>query len=480
MSYDVVVVGGGVLGAAIAARLAQTSASVCLLERQDDLCQGASKGNAGVAVSHLAAPGTLEARLIAASSPRWEDIAERLDVAFERRGALVVALDRDERQELEPLAQAAREGGAPGARVVDRHEALALEPLLTERQHGAVLLPGEGIIDSLRLVFAYARLAALNGAHIATASEVVGATVSDGRVLSLSTRRGDVAARFVVNAAGLGLAHVSALAGGRALEVTPRNGQYWVMDPAWGRRLSRIVIPVRGPAPQTRGVQVIPTTSGAALVGPTAEDMPGGDDTATRAPQLQTVLEHGRRLVPSLDGALAIKSFAANRVVVGRDSLLLERDPRVRNLVHAGNRAIGVSCSPALAEETLALLRHAGLHAEDRPEAVDRLPPQAGVEGRPGRSRAAGSRQPRPGDGRVVCPCRAVSAEDVLVALSGPTGARTLEGVRKRTGAMAGRCQGAMCLADVARLCALALERPLAELVSAAGDGASEAVGDGA
>jgi glycerol-3-phosphate dehydrogenase len=128
---DVAVIGGGVLGAAIAWRLSQTAATVCLIEREDDLVEGASKGNAGIATTFYAAPGTLEAQLIAESFPRWEDLCERLDVPFRRIGALTVALDEAQREQLPELLERALGAGAAGARLVGPGEARELEPLLS-------------------------------------------------------------------------------------------------------------------------------------------------------------------------------------------------------------------------------------------------------------------------------------------------------------------------------------------------------------
>lgn len=435
---DVAVIGGGVIGAAIAARVASTSASVCLLERERDLCEGASKGNAGVTVCALAAPGTLEAKLVADSHPRWEEICERLEVPFARVGALIVALDGEERDELEEVARLARQAGASGARTLSREQALRIEPALNPDLHGAVLLPDEGIIDSLRLVFAYAELAARNGARIVRDCEIVGFERSGGALLGVHWARGAVggriAVRFVINAAGIAVGELSALAGGDPLPARPRQGQYLVLDGEWPGRPSRILIPVRGPAAQTRGVQVIPTTAGNTLVGPTAQDTLDPHDTATDARHMALLLEHGRRLVPALDGALAIKSFAANRVVVGEDSLLLRRDGELENLIHASNRAIGLSCAPAIAEEVLALMGEAGLRASERSDALTRLP-----------------RRPRLR--RVVCPCMRVGEREVRAALRGPVPALSPDGVRKRTGAASGRCQGALCMHEIMRLC---------------------------
>src|ERR1700722_1121000 len=189
---DVAIIGGGVLGTAIAWRLSQTSASVCLIEREDDLVEGASKGNAGIATTFYAAPGTLEAQLIAESYPRWDDICERLDVPFRRMGSLTVALNAAQADQLPGLLEQALGAGATGARLVEAREARQMEPLLAETITGALVLPDEGIIDPVRLVCGYGELAAANAVRIALGCTATGVDVIDGRIAAVHTSRGTV------------------------------------------------------------------------------------------------------------------------------------------------------------------------------------------------------------------------------------------------------------------------------------------------
>lgn len=481
-AYDVVVIGGGVIGTSVAARLSQTTVSVCLLERASDLCEGTSKGNAGVTVSSFAAPDSLEGLLVKESFRRWEDITERLDVPFTRVGALVVALAEPRHDpmaethsladtlELEQIAAETRRFGSD-ARVLSGSEARALEPHLSSLVTAAALLPDEGIIDSIRLVFAYARLAALNGTDIIRDCQVTGFDHDDRRLARVHTTRGTTSARFVVNATGLQVGEVSRLAHGDRLQPTPRHGQYWVLDPDWEPSPSRILIPLRGPAPQTRGVQIVPTTRGGTLIGPSSEDTTDPADTSTDASRAGFLIKEARKLLSDqLRPAPVIKSFAANRVVVGEQSLLLRPDTTIENLIHASNRAIGVSCSPALADHTLQLLRDAGLKAEERNGAIDRLPSAPRLRGQIARTRETASEGATAATvfDSVVCACSQVGEAEVLAALEGPIGALSLDGVRKRTGAMAGRCQGTLCLRDVAQICATRLGCPLEEFLMAA------------
>jgi glycerol-3-phosphate dehydrogenase len=452
-AYDVVVVGGGVLGTAVAARVAQTTASVCLVEEADDVCEGASKGNAGIATTFYTASGTPDAEYITASWPRFDDLCRRLDVPFSRPGGLTVALDDEEAARLEGILAEARGVGAR-AELLTGDEARAIEPLLSTECRGAVHLPDEALIDPLRLTCAYAELAVANGAALRLGEAVVGVDVEGERVTGVVTPRGRVRARYVVNAAGVAGGRISALAGGETIEIHPRKGQYWILDRAFGEALQMIVFPV--PLPHTHGVQVVPTTNGSVLLGPDARDIEDPRDKSTEADSLQAILRQTERLVPSVTLDAAIKTYAANRPAAA-ETVRVRPDAQRPNLLHVGNRSTGVSGSPAIAERVLALLRDDGLAADDRDDAVRELEPvrRLLLDDDPESLLAVDERY-----GQVVCVCEQVTAAEIARALTSRVPARSIEGVRKRTRATAGRCQGSVCMAGVSFLCSLHTGRP--------------------
>jgi glycerol-3-phosphate dehydrogenase len=431
MRCDVAIIGGGVLGTAIAARLSRTRARVVLLERSDDLAEGASKGNAGIATSFYGAPGTLEAELVNASNPRWESLCASLDVPYRRIGAVLVATDDEQEAALADVASGI---AASGARVelLDADDVRALEPLVTPSCRGGILLPDEGIIDPMRLTCAYGELAARNGVDVWLDASVVG--LAEGVV---RTTRGEVSARVVVNASGVEAGRVAALAGGEEIRMWPRKGQYWVLDREFGARMSRLVYPV--PGSHTRGVQVVPTTNGSVLLGPSAHDISDPLDKATDLETLDDLFAQARALVPAIAGAAAIKSFAANRPA-SEETVRIRADAHAPWLIHVWNRSSGVSSSPATADHVARLIGDLGVDVSERGGALSRLPvaEPAGMTAT-----------------QVVCVCEQVSAAKITAALERQVPARSIDGVRKRTQATGGRCQGAYCMAGVAFLCSL-------------------------
>jgi len=470
--FDVAVIGGGVVGTAIAMRLSQTTAKVALLEAADDLAEGASKGNSGIAeCGYDTTPGSLETRLIRASSPRWEDITRRLDVPFTRLGSLSVALRDEEAARLPHLLELAQANGVT-AEIVSPEAARRLEPLISPDCRGALYLPEEGIIDPLRLTFGYAELAALNGATFFLSSPAIAFAKTDGRLESIVTPRGRVSAQFVVNAAGVQADSISALAGGEPFKMWPRKGQFWILDREFGSQLRHVVVAV--PTPATRGVLVVPTTNGSVLLGPTAEDLEDRFDRATVPDTLERVFEKAKALVPSASLDNAIKTFAGVRPA-SDPVYRIKRDPNVANLIHAAAiRSTGVSSSPAVADRVLELLREAGLRAEDRSDPITAIAPVPRLlfDENPERLGQLDRRYCQ-----VVCVCEQVTAAEIVAALTAKVPARSIEGVRKRTRATGGRCQGAVCMAGVGFLCSLHLDLPPEQIPLTATAGSTLGVG---
>jgi glycerol-3-phosphate dehydrogenase len=446
--FDVVVIGGGVLGCAIAARLAETTARVCLLERAGDVAEGASKGNAGIAVSYYGAPDDLDTPLINASNPRWEDLSRRLDVPYRRIGALMLALDDDEAGALAPIVEEARACGVR-AELCSGAAARAREPLVSPACVAAIRLPDEGIVDPLRLTVAFARLAAVNGCDVRRSCPAL-AIDGDADLVAVGTPDGPITTRFVVDAAGVRAGDVSALAGGEPVAMWPRKGQYALLDREFGRRLRSIVFCAH--LADTKGVNVVPTTHGSCLLGPTATDHDDDRDRTTDAETIAHLRDAAARLVPATRDAGVIKLFAANRPA-SDERTRLHLDARRPWLLHATNRSTGVSAAPATADRALDLLRTAGLEADDRRDAARAVTPVPRLRSDPHPERLAAI---DPRYGQVVCACEQVSAAEVASALSEPVGARSVDGVRKRTGATYGRCQGALCMAGLTFLTALA------------------------
>jgi glycerol-3-phosphate dehydrogenase len=454
---DVVVIGGGVIGTAIAWRLSQTKAKVCLVEKEGDIAEGASKGNAGGASSYYDPPGSLAERMTTASYKRWEDICERLNVPYNRIGGMIPAFTEKDEAQIQINYEEAKACGVR-SEMLTKKQALQHEPMLSQDVRSAVLFADDGIIDPMRLVFGYAELAARNGVDIRFHSPVIGFETQAGQVTAAITSQGTIHAQYFVNASGVFADMISRFAGGEDFHMWPRRGQYWLLDREFGAKIHHIMYGVANPEAGTKGVHIYPTTNRSVLLGPSVEEIQDPYDTATDQKVLDNVFERAKRILPTVSLDYVIKSFAANRPTC-EEPFFVRVDQKVPNLIHAVSRSIGVTTSPGIAEYVLGLLKDSGLQADENSLAENRLPsiPRLGHNPHPENIDldAAGRNF-----SQIVCVCEQVTAGEIEAALSARVPARSIDGVRKRTGACGGRCQGAVCMAGVTFLCSTHSDKP--------------------
>ncbi len=455
---DVLVIGAGVVGTAIALRLSRLAASVAVIERRHDVGDSTSKSNSGMTASGWTLPpDSLEGRLVIASSPRWEDLSARLGVEFRRCGVVSLCRDEQDLSQAERLIDNAQRGGVE-ARLVEGSELAAVAPHANPALKAGVYVPGEGVIDSVKLPVAYAKLAALNGVRFFLEEPATGAD-SDGRMITeVLTPRHRFRPRFVVNSAGLGADQVSRLLGTEDFAVGPRRGQWLLLDRDFGARVPLVLTGM--PNERTHGVMVIPTAHGSVMLGPTAEDIDDKEDRGTDSGTIAAVLAECRTLMPDIDERYVIKTFAGVRSH-SVPTYRIERSALADNLVTvAGIRSTGVSGSPCIADYVAELLIEAGLPAKEKARFIDRLedPPPL----RMSRDCAASAQDPL---GRtVVCTCEKVTAAEIHRALAEPMAARSITGIARRTHATWGRCQGSACLSGVTFIASLYLGKQAWEL----------------
>jgi glycerol-3-phosphate dehydrogenase len=436
---DVLIVGAGVVGAAIACRLSEFDVTVAVIDRRHDIAEETSKSNSGIAASGWAQPaGGLEARLVCASSPRWEEICGRLGVPFRRCGAVAVARTPQEAERIPELIRNATANGVE-TRALTPDQVTRAAPYAAPGAAGGIEIPAEAVIDSIRLAVAYGESAALRGVRFFFGEPLLTAASSRGEVAEVRTPGTVLRPRYVINAAGLGADTVSGILGGEDFRITARRGELLLMDREFGRRVPRILTTL--PTERTHGIMVIPTAHGTCLLGPSAEDLDNKHDRSTHADVLRSVLRECRTLMPAIDERHLIKAFSGLRPHAER-TYRIEPSAAVRNVIQvAGIRSTGVSASPGIADYVLTLLQKAGLEAQPKAAACDS----------PGTARPSGETAgcAVPSGRTVVCACEKVTAADIHCAMSSALPARSISGVAKRTHATWGRCQGAECLPGV-------------------------------
>jgi len=450
-SYDVVVIGGGVVGCAVLWALAHYDLRLALAEAESDVGQGISRANTAIAHTGFdARPGSLEARLLTMAHQEFARHCAELGVDLRPCGALMLALDDADLAQLDVYARTAALNGI----VVERIAGDAVRarwPYVNPAVRAGLHIPGEAAVDSFALTLAYAEVAAEAGATLLF-DERVAAIESRSDGLLVSTTRREIAARYVVNAAGLQAAAIARMVGDESFEIRPRKGQLMVIDPADAPPIDLILLPT--PSPTSKGILIAPAAHGNLLLGPTAEDTGDPSDWSTSAAGLAAVRAGAGRLVPGLASVPAITQYAGVRSVGSTGDYIIRPAPGCAQLVHvAGIRSTGLSASPAIGTYVTNLLHAQGLHLAPR---AARLPRRA----RPPRVADA------PDDllttlvgadadyGRIVCQCAMVSAGEVRAAIHGAVPARTLGALKRRLWVTAGACQGSLCTAQLTTLLA--------------------------
>jgi glycerol-3-phosphate dehydrogenase len=464
---DVVIVGAGVVGTAIARTLARYRLDCVLADAAADVGTGTSKANTAILHTGFdAKPGSLESRLLSRGSALLREYASATGIPVERTGALLVAWTPEQLGSLPALAENARLNGYLPVRQIGVGELYAREPALGPGALGALEIPDEAIICPWTTPLAFATEAVGAGVRLLLGTSVSGVTARDG-FYEFATTRGALAGRWVVNAAGLGSDVIDRMFGGDGFTIRPRRGELIVFDKLARALLRSILLPV--PTARSKGVLVAPTVYGNVLLGPTAEDVTDRCDTGTTAGGLSGLMAAGRRILPGLGDEEVTATYAGLRAATEHADYQIRVDGARRYACVAGIRSTGLSASLGIAEHVVGLLGEAGLALRPSGSEV-RLPRMPYIGEEQGSERRPYQDAERiaadPAYGQIVCHCERVSLGEVRDALSSPVPPADLGGLRRRTRAMNGRCQGFYCAATVSRLLgarASGLAQPAAE-----------------
>ena len=460
--FDVAIIGGGVIGCAIARRFTLEGARVILLERGADVLDGASKANSAILHTGFDAPeGSVELACLQAGYQEYLDIHATMNLPLIRSGAMVIAWTEDEAAALPALMAQAVANGVADVEPLTPAQAYAFEPGLGPGVRGAFRVPREYLVDPWSAPHAYLRQAVENGATALTRAEVTAASY-DGALWRLTTARGAITAGMVINAAGnYGDRVDEMLHGTRAFTLRPRKGQFVVYDKAAARLAGHILLPV--PSKITKGIVVCRTAFGNLIVGPTAEDQ---DDPARAdlVPEtLAALMRRGEEILPGLKGMEVTATYAGLRPATEFKDYQIHAHKGRAAITVGGIRSTGLSSALGTARHVWGLALDLGLTGQPLADPVVPQMPALTDEG---------TRDWQcPGNGGVICHCEMVTRREVEAALSGPLPARSLAGLKRRTRVTMGRCQGFYCSAELARITAGRLEEPMTGPITGASDG---------
>lgn len=442
-SADVVVIGGGVVGCAIARELSRHELSIVVIESAPDVATGTSKANSGILHAGFDADaGTWKARLNVRGAALYKDIAEGLGIARRETGSLVVARTEADRATLEALRRRGVDNGVPGLELWGREQLLTHEPNVSPEAQGALWAPTGAVACPFLATIGFAENAIRNGARIVTECAVTGFELADKAIRAVRTTRGRIATRFVVNAAGLYSGEIARFAGDDSFTIRPRRGEYILFDRSVGPLVNTVLFPA--PDKVSKGILVSPTVHGNTFIGPNALDIDDPGDLETTPEGLSGIIAGARRIVPGLPLNTAITEFAGLRAAAGKD-FVIGPSPAAAGLVHAaGIQSPGLTSAPAIGEVIVAMLGEMGLRLTPKADFVPVNParPRFHELDRAGQAALIAS---NPLYGRVICRCETITEGEIVAAIASPCGARTVDGVKRRVRAGSGRCQGGFC-----------------------------------
>ncbi len=473
-SYDVIIIGGGVIGSAIARELTRYRLSVGVLEKESDVCTQTSGRNTGMLhAGFLYKTGSLKAQCAVEGNLEFDAVAKELDVPFKRTGKLIVGFTEEHRERLLTMIERGKANGVPGMELIDRKRMDEIDP--SAGGNFAIYCPTSGILDPFLYTIALAENAVQNGAAYHLYTKVTGHEVlADGTHLLHTDGKGDFTCRWVINSAGLHSAEISEMLGIPGYKIQPVKGEYFVLDKKAGVYAKIPVYPAPTPK-NTFDTHATPTVDGNVLVGPNSFNVDDGEDYSVRQVGMDGLQESGARMFKHMKRDYYIRTFAGARPKrvdpeTGeiQDFLIERRDevPGVINLV--GIESPGLTSALPIARRVVKLLeekesltpnpsfnpvrrgirRFHGLSAEEQAELI----------------------RENPDYGEIVCRCETVTRAEIIAAIHNPLGVCTVNGIKVRTRASMGRCQGGYCETRITALIREELGKAVPDVRLGSGD----------
>ena len=456
MRVDIVIIGAGIVGSTVARELSKYELKTMVVEKEADVAFGSpTKANTGIIhAGYDDKPGTLRAQHCSRGNALWHEIVKEVDAPFMTTGSLVVAFDDEDLKKLEDLKSRGEQNHVPGLEIVkDRRRLSEIEPNLSGEAVAALRAPTAAVTIPYELAIAMMESAVQNGVEVSLRTEVTGVEARNGEIRGVRTNNGEIDAECVVNVAGLWADGISAMAGAGHFRIHPRKGEYFVLDRKLGEVVRHVVFPI--PTPVSKGIVVAPTVEGNVLIGPNAQDIDDKEDTGTTAAGLAEVLDGAIRLIPSLPDMkrAAITNFSGLRPEPDGDDFIIESTEDPKGFVNvAGMRSPALTSAPSIARRVVEVLEELGLGLRRKSTFDPRRRSIRRPLHEPVTDNVQDFVRSNPAYGHVVCRCEHVTEGEVLEAIR--RGASTMDGIKFRTRAGMGRCQGGFCTPHVLRILA--------------------------
>ena len=465
--YDVVIIGAGVSGSAIARELSRYQVNACVVEKAEDVCCGTSKANSAIVHAGFDAEnGSLMADLNVKGNVMMEDLSKELDFSFRKNGSLVICLHEEDRPNLEALYERGVKNGVKELKILEHDEVLALEPNVTDDVVAALYAPTGGIVCPFELNIAMAENAATNGVEFRFNTEVRDIVKKDGG-FELVTNNGAISTKCVVNAAGVYADVFHNMMSSKKIHITPRRGDYCLLDKVTGDFVDKTIFQL--PGKYGKGVLVSPTIHGNTIVGPTAIDIENKEGTNTTQEGIDELISKAGSTVKGLPIRQVITSFAGLRAHEdGHEFLIGEVEDAKGFIDCAGIESPGLTSAPAIGEMVAQILKEK-MNLEEK---EDFIATRNGVLDPNTLSKEERMEliKEKPEYGNIICRCEMVTEGEIMDAINRPLGAKSLDGVKRRTRAGMGRCQAGFCSPRTMEILARERHVSMFEITKSGGD----------
>ena len=440
--YDVVIIGAGVSGSASARELSRYKVNACVIEKAEDVCSGTSKANSGIVHAGFDAPvGSLMAKLNVKGNEMMEELSKELDFPFKKNGSLVICLSKDDMPKLQELYDRGRKNGVKDLKILSKEDVLKLEPNINEEVYAALYAPTGGIVCPFGLNIALAENATTNGVEFKFNTEAKDIEkIDDGFIIK--TNNGDIKTKYIVNAAGVYADKFHNMVSENKINITARKGEYCLLDKTAGNHVSRTIFAL--PGKMGKGVLVSPTAHGNLIVGPTSTDIDDKEGVNTTREGLDTVIGKSSMNVKNIPMRQVITSFSGLRAHEDNHEFIIKELEDAKGFIDcAGIESPGLTSSPAIGKMVADILKEK-LNLEENPNFVGTRkgildPNTLSLEERNQLIKE------QPAYGNIICRCEMITEGEIIDAIRRPLGAKSLDGVKRRTRAGMGRCQAGFC-----------------------------------
>lgn len=440
--YDVVIIGAGVSGSASARELSRYKLNACVIEKTEDVCSGTSKANSGIVHAGFDAPeGSLMAKLNVEGNLMMEELSKELDFPFKKNGSLVICLSEEDMPKLKALYDRGIRNGVKELKILNKEEVLELEPNITDDVYAALYAPTGGIVCPFGLNIALAENANTNGIEFRFNTEAQDIEKIDGGFI-IKTNQGDIKTKYIVNAAGVYADKFHNMVSQNKINITARKGEYCLLDKTAGNHVSRTIFAL--PGKMGKGVLVSPTAHGNLIVGPTSTDIDDKEGVNTTREGLDTVIGKSSMNVKNIPMRQVITSFSGLRAHEDNHEFIIKELEDAKGFIDcAGIESPGLTSSPAIGKMVADILKEK-LNLEENPNFIGTRkgildPNTLSLEERNQLIKE------QPAYGNIICRCEMITEGEIIDAIRRPLGAKSLDGVKRRTRAGMGRCQAGFC-----------------------------------